>query len=385
MKICIATTSFPRWNGDHRAPFIFGLAQALKEEGHAIRVATLHTPGALGQEVMDSIEVQRMHYLPERLEVLQKEDGGMPVAWKKYPLARLALLPFFLTQVVSIIRCARGCDLIHANWSLTGIAAWVGKFIHRKPYVVTVHGSDVFIGKSLPVVPWLTKQALNDSKAVIAVSEALAEALRAMGVRPEKIQVIPNGVNTAVFFPGEERLGKDLLFVGNITENKGLRYLLTAFANIQGQIPGVRMVIAGDGPERAAFEKLAQHLGIAEDVVFTGAKPQQSIAEMMRAAKVFVLPSLSEGFGVVLLEAMACGVPCIGTSVGGIPGILNHGTGLLVPPGDPGALGEAILRLIQSPALREEMRRKGIDQVACQYSWQAISKRILSVYQQKTS
>lgn len=381
MRVCLATTSFPRWENDHRVPFMLELARELKHQGHLVRVVGLHTPGAKTREVIDGIEVIRARYLPESWEVLQKEDGGIPAIWRKKPFARLALLPFAIVFLAAIIRYSKDCDIIHANWSLSGLLAWAGKIFHRKPYIVTVHGSDIFMGGSIPFVSKLTACALNASKGTIAVSHSLAEAVKQLGVRPEKVFTIPNGVNLDRFHPANGDRKNHVLFVGNLTENKGVRYLIEAFPYVLSCIPDVRLIVIGGGPQKESFEAAARRQGIADRVIFLGSKSPQEVADWMRSSQLFVLPSLSEGFGVVLLEAMASGLPCIGTRTGGIPDIITPEIGRLVPPADSQALGEAVVEMLRDREGLERMRKRAVVYVREKYSWTAVVRQITALYQ----
>lgn len=382
MRVCFVTTSFPRWEGDHRAPFLLELAKELKAQGCYVRVITTHIPGTKNFEVLDGIEVFRFHYLPERWEILQKEDGGIPAAWRKYPFAILALIALLFAQVVAIIRYAHDCDLIHANWTLSAIAAWLGKVFHRKPYILTVHGSDVFHSNRIPLLPFITKLALNSAKQVIAVSSSLYHGVVQLGVRKDRIIVISNGINLDRFFPGEEQREETILFVGNITETKGIRYLLEAFPSVLECFPSYRLVLVGDGPQKQEFQNLANTLNISRNVLWTGSQPQGAVASWMRRSKLFILPSLSEGFGVVLVEAMASGLPCIGTSVGGIPEIIvDDGIGVLVPPADPKALSKVINKLLADNQTLVKMGKRAAKYASERYAWPSIVESLLAVYQ----
>src|SRR3989304_6742040 len=126
MKVCIVTTSFPRWPQDTKGTFVLEAARAVREQGVKVRVIAMHNPGSKTKEVFPpDIEVIRPRYLwPERWEVLQTEGGGLPTLWKRRPLARPALIPFFITHTLAIMRYSRDCDLVHANWTLAAAPAW---------------------------------------------------------------------------------------------------------------------------------------------------------------------------------------------------------------------------------------------------------------------
>ena len=380
MKICIVTTSFPRWPDDYRSLFIFEVAKQLKDFGHSVLVISMHSPGAKRREIIEDIEVLRPMYLPESLETLQKEDGGITVAWQKHPITRLALIPFIIAQAIAIIRYSKDCDIIHANWTLSAFSTWLSKPIHRKPFIVTVHGSDIFRGSSIPVVSTLTRICLNFASHIIAVSSALQEALITLGVIPKKISVVSNAVNLSTFYPSQATKQDRILFVGNLAESKGVEYLIKAMPIILQKMKGYRLTIIGDGPQRSELEHLAQLLGLQDSIDFLGSLPQPVVAEWMRKSKLFVLPSIYEGFGIVLLEALASGLPVVGTEVGGIRDIISPEVGALVPPASPESLANAILDILTNEARYSELQAHTVSYVRNKYTWEAKAQEILEIY-----
>jgi glycosyltransferase involved in cell wall biosynthesis len=386
MRVCIVTTGFPRWPRDSRVPFVLEAARAIQSQGAFVRVIAMHSPGAKTHEVMDGIEVIRPRYLwPERLEVLRKDDGGLPVIWRRSRAARLAVLPFVLTHSLAIMRYASDCDLIHANWTLSAICAWLGQPLHHRPIVVTVQGSDILQATRIPGVAALTSVALNRAERVLALSSSLAKATAAAGVSTSKVEIVPNGVDIDLFHPPDcqaaHRREPLLLFVGALIERKATKYLIQAMPSILARVPTCRLTIVGEGPEQSALTALVNGLALGDRVAFTGPLPQAQVSERMREASLFVLPSLEEGLGVVLLEALASGTPCVASEVDGIPDIVSPSVGLLVPPADPDALGSAILELLQDEDRRRIMAQAARQLAVDQYSWSTIGARIVGVYQ----
>ena len=144
MKVCIATTAFPRWQGDFRGIFVFEAARALVKMGCQVKVVAMHNPGSSQRETLDGIEVVRPSYFVQKWEILQRDSAGIPAAWKSNHWARLLLVPFLFTHAAALVREAKNCDLIHTNWTLSAIAAWAGYPLHHKPFLVTVQGSDIY-------------------------------------------------------------------------------------------------------------------------------------------------------------------------------------------------------------------------------------------------
>lgn len=382
MKIGIITTSFPRWRNDYVGVFVHEAARAIQKKGLQVKVITMHYPKTPRYENWDGLEIIRTKYLPDSWELLKSEGGGLPEVWKNNPGARIQLIPFMIAFLLDVLIHTRDCDVLHANWTLSGAIAWMNHLLVKKSYLVTIQGSDIYKAVKLPLVTTITRLSLNKAKKVLVLSQALADQVSSIGVPCSQVEVIPNGVDTSRFtpLPYEERRD-EILFVGSLIERKGVIHLLQAFARIIPSCPTWRLVLMGEGAQRTECEELVQSLGISQNVVFTGAQPQGQVAESMRNAKLFVLPSIEEGLGVVLLEALASGTPIVASQVGGISDVVDASVGRLVTPGDPGELGKAMLSIIQLPqddwnALHQYAREKAVEI----YDWAEIARRLVTLY-----
>lgn len=173
--------------------------------------------------------------------------------------------------------------------------------------------------------------------------------------------------------------GVRLLFVGRLTAIKGLRVLLEAFGDALEARPDLHLTIVGDGDDRAHLEQMAKPLGAS--VTFAGFKSQQGVAEALREADIFVLPSFAEGLPVVLMEALASGTPVIATQVAGVNELVEHGTnGFLVPAGDNVSLTQRMLDMAADPALRASMGEHGQAKVAREFDVRIEAARIASLF-----
>jgi len=381
LKVCMVTSAFPRWPNDSRGPFILETARALSSCGAEVRVITMHAPGAKTCEYVENIEVIRVPYLwPEAWQILQQDGGGLPSVWRTNWWARLVFLPYVATQVLATMQYAKGYDVLHAHWTLSAGVAWASQWYHQCPYVVTVHGSDIFQAPNIPLVGQLTRLWLRHAQRIIAVSHGLAEATTALGIPAGQLEVIPNGIDLKRFQPGPLIRDPLVLFVGSLIERKGLRFLLMAMQQMLQSLPDYHLAVVGSGPQEAELKQLARSLGIAEHVQFVGSQSQAQISQWMQRAQLFVLPSLEEAFGVVLLEAMASGTPCIGTRVGGIPEIISSDAGCLVPAANSEALAKAMMALLGTkhwPQLSQNARR--FVETHC-YTWEKVAARLLEIY-----
>lgn len=255
----------------------------------------------------------------------------------------------------------RDYDAIVAHFLYpTAWLARIASLLSGRPYVVIAHGLDVSSVKGRGLMARLSLAATRRASLVVAVSAALEVRLRAELDLPAGVPtaVINMGVDRAVFspeagsgaradlgWPAGERVA---LFAGNLIERKGVDLLVESFSQLRARGACDRLVIAGDGPLRDLLVLQASALGVASHVEFPGAVDAATLARLMGAADVFVLPSRAEPLGVVLLEAMACGTPVVASRVGGIPEIVGPGCGRLVEPEDPAALAAGIEEVLSS-------------------------------------
>ncbi len=381
MKIAILTTNFPRWAGDFRVPFIIDAARALQSKGHTIRIITPHQPGSAKHESIDGLEIIRVQYLSERFEVLQADAAGIPAAWEKGFLYKLSLIPFFLALCYSAGKYAKGFDIIHANWSLAGLAAYLSRPFHHCPYIVTIHGSDIFKTTGNFFLQLPVKIALKNARNVIAVSEAISKACQEIGVSSDRIQVIPTGIDIQKFPYGDpDHRENRLLYVGSLIKRKGVIYLLKAMKKVKEEWPDYKLLIVGEGVLREELETYVHKNDLTNHVSFLGTKSQSDVASLMRQSKLFILPSTEEGQGAVLIEAMASGTPCIGSKTGGIQHVITEDVGKLFIPADSESLLDAITLMIENEAFWKTASQIARTRAVNLYSWNLLSEKIIDIY-----
>ncbi|MBI4282440.1 MAG: glycosyltransferase [Chloroflexi bacterium] len=270
-------------------------------------------------------------------------------------------------------------DIIHAHVYSAAVPAVIVGRLSGVPVIVTEHWTN-FIERQLTWERRLAARfALNRARAVLPVSEILRQNLEAYGIRND-FRVVPNTVNTDLFLPTQakdKRKGKKrLLLVAIFQPRKGIPYLLQALRLVKEKRDDFTLDIVGDGPHREDYERLTVELGLQEYVTFHGRQPE--IYSFMRNCDFYVLPSLSENFGVVLIEAMASGKPVIATACGGPQEIVNENVGILVPPKDANALSEAIDSMLDnytnySP---EEIANYARER----FSYEAVGKMLDEIY-----
>ena len=290
-------------------------------------------------------------------------------------------------------------DLVHAHFAYpAGYAVMLAKKAMNKPLIVSLRGWDILTEPSIKYGSRLKKHldnrirnVLNASdKIMVASTTVLNEVLR-IGVDKEKLVLIPNGVDIDMFNPSldgriiRRRLGIEsgslILFVGGLIARKGIAFLLKAMKHVVSTYPNAMLVIAGKGPQRTYLERLAARLGISKNVIFTGEISRTEIPFFFAACDMFVLPSITEGFGNVTIEAMATGKPVVGTCAGGTLDIIEDGVnGYLVQPKNPSEIADRIIRLLNDHRKRETMGKEGRRIVEEKFSMNMKAKKTIEVY-----
>jgi len=271
---------------------------------------------------------------------------------------------FTITASFKLMRMVKKykIDLIHAHYIMPPglIAVIVGKLL-KTPVVLTIHGSDIFRLSRKSILKPLIRYILRNSSQIFAVSEAVkSEVIQLERDLEDKIEVTWNAVDLKKFNPQNDSSfreelnlepGKPLiLFVGNLVAQKGVKYLIEAKKFFKNDS---YLVIVGSGPLQRELKAMVEYEGL-KYVKFVNAR--DDIEKIMPQADVLVLPSTSESFGIVLLEALASGVPIVATNVGGIPEIVTGDVGIIVEPRNPVAIAEAVDKILSDPQLKSEFK-----------------------------
>jgi glycosyltransferase involved in cell wall biosynthesis len=344
LKIAVVTSYFPTSEHSYRGHSAFHTLRHLRESTDVEVICPLagYLLGGLTHHGTDVID---RSYRP----------AGIITSYFEYPAIPL------LTRPVNGLICERYLyphlkrvrpDVILNYWLYPeGLAAVRAGHALGIPVVVGSIGSDlrrIADGISRAMV----RRTLRTADGVITVSEDLRRHAIWMGALPGKVTTILNGCDTSVFYRGERQAarlaaGADpdqemLLYVGSLLEPKGLNELVEAFRPLAASRPKARLVCIGEGPHREELERRAAAAGIRDRIALLGRQSSQTVAQWMRAADIFCLPSHSEGCPNVIIEALASGLPVVATNVGGIPELVNRGCGILVPPHRPAALHDAL-------------------------------------------
>ena len=287
-------------------------------------------------------------------------------------------------------------DVAHAHtWYADMAGLWI-RTVHRIPLIVTLHSMEPLrpwkadqLGSGYLLSSWIEKTAVEAADRVIAVSAGMREdILGHFDADPAKVVVIHNGIDPDRFTRTDRREALDrlgvrqpyVLFVGRITDQKGIFHLLEAAKSLPA---GVQVVLCASAPDTPEIEaRLSRAVPAHPNVRWINEMlPVEVVTELYSHAAVFACPSVYEPFGLINLEAMACETPVVASAVGGIVEVVEDGkTGILVPPARPDALAAALARVLENPSLGRTMGQAGRRRVEARFSWASVAERTEQVY-----
>jgi glycosyltransferase involved in cell wall biosynthesis len=368
VKILMAISHYyPTPGGSERQAHL--LARGLRDRGHEVRVLTMRLGPGPSKNLIEGIPVHR---------AIRGIQRG-PVFGFSY----------LLTGTAAMARLGRRADVLHAHHLyLDAVTATVVGRLVRVPAL-----AKVACGGAVGDLSRLRRMAgggillriLRGLDRVIAPSHETETEVRRAGFPPGRIVRIPNSVDVTRFMPGEIRHNgteaRTVIFLGRLEPQKGVDTLLQAWAEVAPQLPGAHLRIAGDGSQVIALRALATQLGLASRVEFLGVVPDPE--RHLRQASVFVLPSWHEGLPNALLEAMATGLPCVATAIGGTVDVArDERDALLVPPGDSAALAKALLRILTDSDLAGRLGTAARLRVVADFSLDAMVARYEQLYRE---
>lgn len=372
-KLLVTASTFPRWEGDTEPRFVLDLCKCMAER-FDITVLVPWAPGAREREILEGVEVIRYHYFPvHKWETLCYPGAIVPRIKEKK--IRIMLVPFlFMALYYQLFRRLSSYDIVHAHWI---IPQGIVQSLFRKPYIVTGHGGDV-TSLNKGIMRKLKIRCLKRAQHVTVVSDDLKMRVNDLvpGLEPS---VISMGVDTSKFgrqYAVENYFGQNgkevVLFVGRLAEKKGVTYLIEAMKAIDAVL-----VIAGDGPLKETLMEQARDQG--DKIRFIGAQTHDQLKIMYASADVFAAPFITaadgdkEGLSVVVLEALASGLPIVASGVGGVGELLDdRETALLCEEKSIEQLKESILEVLQDGELAARLRENGAELVK-QYDYKEIA------------
>ena len=377
MRSLVLTHNYPRYLGDPVGSFVLRLLVSLRDQGIESHVIAPAAPEVPMTDVIEGVPVTRFRYAPRRLETLAY-TGTMGAQVQQFWKARLAMAGFLVTGYRTAMKVNERfrADVVHAHWWFPG--GLVARAIRARagiPYVVTMHGSDIRLAANAPGAAAVFRSVSRRASAMATVSAWLARQAEMLDPALKAV-VAPMPIVTELFFPAGTRDGRRLLFVGKLTEQKGLHHLLRAMPLMKTS-PTLDVVGAGRVDD-AHLRRLATGLGLDARITWHPLLSQEELAVLYRTAAVHVIPAIEEGLGMTAVESLLSETPVVAFDSGGLPDIVvPDETGLLVPPGDLTKLAAAVDRLIAEPQYRSRlgtegrrfaMTHFGPDAVAAQYA-----------------
>ncbi len=395
MKIAMLAAEYPpKWGGI--GVHAFNLSTALANQGHEVHIITRKEKASPPTQPA----CVKVHTVP----------------WAKLPLW------FILSYGKSALRkleelSSEKFDVVHQHSPLIALKGpWYDRI--KCPLVSTMHGTWYMERKSVESEPLSAlgvndlairffskgferyeKLALEKSARVITISNHCVMELEKFYGAKRKLDLVPNGVDTTMFVPptDEERaalrkkildknkLPKDaklILYVGRFAGRKGIIYLVHALARIKKEHPNAFLIMIGKyGRYISKLEAEGRRLGVRDRMIFAIGLPMKELIEHYQACDAFALPSTYEGQGIVLLEAMSSGLPCVATNVGGVPDMFDGTNGKLVELGDVPALADALEMLISDESYWRRMSRSSREVAVKKYDWTVIARRVAQVYE----
>jgi glycosyltransferase involved in cell wall biosynthesis len=380
MRVLFLAHAYPRYAGDPVGSFIANLAVALRDEGVSVTVSAPGAPGVPESDVIDGIAVRRFRYATRSMETLAY-TGTMGAQVKESLRGKLAMGSYLLAATHAARAAARRhrADVIHAHWWFpAGLVASVLRSAGGAPFVVTSHGSDLRLARQFPFGERLFEKVATRAAAMTTVSSWLAREAESLapGLR---VEVSPMPVISALFHPGPQRDENRLLFVGKLSEQKGLRRLLDAMTRMRER-PTLTVVGAG----RLDDESVRAHanaLQLDDRIEWLPLLSQPDLAVQYRRAALHVVPALDEGLGLTAVEALLSETPVVGFASGGLPDVVRDGiSGCLIPAGDEAALARALDDLLADASRRRRMGEAGRAHALETFSERAVARRYAELY-----
>lgn len=354
----------------------FNIAKELTLLGHRVEILTSGINDLPSREEIHGFKVHRVFSWRRGIHDCGMR-GAYTYVWNAF---------FRLNHIVR----NRNFDIMHYFFSLpTGLLTLFPGRHQNAPYIVSLRGSDV-----PGYDPWnrmvrlfhillkpATRRIWKKARKVIALSEGLRAT--ALETAPDlQIGVIPNGVESDLFIPAENKSPEasdfKLITVSRLIRRKGVQHILQALKQINDS--SIKLLVVGTGDYEKQLKMLADKLGLNHQVSFYGYCPRDRLPDLYNQMNTFILPSMAESFGIVFAEAMACQLPVIGGRTGGVPDLVKDDNGILVEPGNTDEIKNAILRLKNSEDLRRRMGIKNRKKVVDHYSWRSVALQYADIY-----
>lgn len=378
MRILMISKALPQTFKGGIQTHVWELSRALHARGHEVSILTA---GSLRRGInnweSDGIHIYKIPYLPEKYIPILSHT--------------ISELSFNLAAARWIERHADKFDMIHAHGRSGYLYPSVNK--RKLPCITTVHrlySIEIPWSKNeysnvmdrilhLKTVNYFEKQAVNDSDAVIAISEEVIKELQSIQAPKEKIHLIYNGVDINIFIQQNKPTGNQLLFVGRLNEIKGIYPLVESMLKVR---PDIYLKMLGDGTEKESLQTYIINLGLQNRIELAGKQPIEEVFRQLEQSYALILPSYHESQGIVLMEANLAGKPTLGSDVPGINEMIVPGkNGHLFPAGDTVAMANSINQLFENQEEAARLGSWGREWVMSNFGWEKIAGEVEKLYQ----
>lgn len=395
MKILMLAQNFIRFKDDIMSPFLFNwVSEINKNSDFEVIVLAPHEKGLKEFEVIGGVKIYRFRYASDKYERIAYKNNMHELVMKNAlnKLIFLKLIRNFYKKIVEIAKKEK-IDVIHANWWVPcGIAAYLASKKTKAPYIVTTHGTDVFILRKFKFFSFFARKIFKNAARINAVSNYVAGiVIDLLKINKNKISVFPMPFDRNKFYPVKKGRNKTktIFTIGKLVKRKGVNYLVDACSILKDKKIDFKLIIVGKGPEEESLKEQIKNLALEKNITLIPSVPHKELVNYYNDADVFVLASVTdwkgetEAFGVVFAEALACKTPVIGTRTGGIPDVvIDNKTGLLVDEKDPKQLADALIRILKNEKLAKKLADQGYKYVHDNFTAERIAKKTIKIYRE---
>lgn len=390
-RLLVVTSSFPKYEGDGDGSFVFELASRLQNDFEVVVLAPLFR-GAQKDTLIGNLRVYRHRQFVHNAVELAYGKSGMLPNLARNPLL-FFVIPFFLVfqfWAIKRLDTQKHFDIVHAHWMLPQgfLAVCFKKLLRPKLRVMlTVHGSDIHRFDHW-LVNSLRRFVLRNVDMLTVVSQAIKEKIDALDCS-RKVFVYPMGVDTHLFTPQRKDLsikdkydieGPMILYVGRLIQQKGIVELVGAMPSILNHFPGAKLVVVGAGNLSGEMASKCMALDIADSVIFIGATSQNKLPPFFATANVFILPSYSEGFGLVIVEALSSGTLTIASDLPAVRAIIeDNKTGFLLKNQESHVIARKLINVLEAENELKEVKHRGREWVINNFDWEIVATNYLKL------
>jgi len=392
MKLAFITTSFPKFQNDSHAPWILSIAKSLVNDGHDV---TVHTPASWDlnkKDTFDGVNVVRFRYMTKSWERVAY-GANIPANVANSYKALIAFPFFMLGFLIAAIRSLSNIDIVHAQFGYSGVfAAFAGMLrCSKAPLFVSFYGRDV---SHVTKFPLFYKFLFYRATKILVLSKDMADRMENQGCDSSKLIVHHLGVDCSVFKPDKIKKQNDItrfLLVANFVEKKGIEIAIEATSILIKKNCNIELVLVGRGPLEKKLKTKVYDEGLSKNVFFVNnyetTDPRLTVLDAMKAADVFLLPSVSSkndygGTPIVLMESGAVGLPAITTeNAGNSEIVLNGVTGEVVKEGDVGAIVSAMQYFIENPKYCQDMGKNARNHILRHFNLNKQVEDLQAIYE----